>query len=361
VADDAPDEGREKARRLAILLTGGIVLAVVVALATAGLLLRNNSGGKTSDDSDLQVVEYQTPSDAGKDPFTTASDVEGDKVIKFKPAGGTTSSGHSEPFGGSGSLHVCDREKLVEFLLSHKAQRHAWAGVLHIPQDKDSVARYVRSLTPVTLTVDTRVTNHMYVNGRAVPFQSILAAGTAVLVDKYGRPVVRCKCGNPLWWPRDYPRVTCHHCPPHYHPPKWCRWHTYDPWYGYPPDWLPPEWRDPYPTDYPKPKPWVYRKGHDCYVVYPEPPEVEYPPRWYPPTSTYEAPKYYPRRTYHPPAPPSYTSDSDTDMSDHWSDNTDYGSDTDNGSGGCCGGMSNSDSSSSDSSSSDSNMQHQPY
>jgi hypothetical protein len=335
---EVPDRGREKARRFAILLTGGIVVAVVVSLATAGFLVREKptrpaSGGS----SDLQVVEYQSPSDAGEDPFTTASDVAGDEVVRFKPAGGTTSAGGSEPFGGSGSLHVCDREKLVDFLLSHKAQRHAWAGVLRIDADKDSVARYVRSLTPVTLTVDTRVTNHMYLNGRAVPFQSILAAGTAVLVDKYGRPVVRCKCGNPLWWPKDYPRVTCHHCPPHYHPPKWCRWHTYDPWYGYPPEYLPPEWRDPYPTGYPKPKPWVYRKGHDCYVVYPDPPEVEYPPKWYPPQSTYK-PKYYPKRTY---TPPDYSDNSDYTDSSDYSDNTDSG---------CCGHTSDSsDSSISDS------------
>ena len=53
-------------------------------------------------------------------------------------------------------------------------------------------------LTPVTLTRDTRVTNHGYRNGRPTPRQSVLQAGSAVLVDRYGVPRARCGCGNPL-------------------------------------------------------------------------------------------------------------------------------------------------------------------
>ena len=48
------------------------------------------------------------------------------------------------------------------------------------------------------LRTDTRVTNHGFRNGRATPHQSVLQAGTAVLVDQYGVPRVRCYCGNPL-------------------------------------------------------------------------------------------------------------------------------------------------------------------
>ena len=48
------------------------------------------------------------------------------------------------------------------------------------------------------LRVDTRVTNHGFVNGTANPIQEVLQAGTAVLVDKFGVPRLRCYCGNPL-------------------------------------------------------------------------------------------------------------------------------------------------------------------
>jgi hypothetical protein len=266
-------------------------------------------------DQDLQVVEYERPSAAGEDPFTTVADVEGEEVVRFTPASGSAAD-PNEPFGGSGSLHVCDREALVDFLLRNKKQREAWARVLGIDSDKDSVSRYVRSLTPVTLTVDTRVTNHRYVNGRAVPFQSILAAGTAVLVDKYGRPVVRCKCGNPLTWSKDYPRIRCKGCPPDYKPPKPCKWRIYYPWYPYSRDYLPPKWRDPYPKSYPKPKPWVYERGKYCYIIYPDPPGVKYPPRWDPP-NTYTPPPYNP-----PPSPQDYDDGEDSDEQDDSDEHT---------------------------------------
>jgi hypothetical protein len=340
------DEARERARRWAIVLIGGVALVVAGALVGASFLVMGPKGRPSPKGTggDLQVVEYEQPSAAGDDPFTTVADVDGEDVVRFKRTSGSSAVDEAEPFGGSGSLHVCDREALVTFLLSHKQQRRVWAGVLGIDSDKDSVSRYVRSLTPVTLTVDTRITNHMYVNGRAVPFQSILVAGTAVLVDKYGRPVVRCKCGNPLLPPIHYSKIRCKGCPPHYKPPEQCRWRIYNPWYGYPPEWLPPESRDPYPKSYPKPKPWVYQKGKYCYILYPDPPGVDYPPRWYPPQ-----PAYRPKPRYQPTYEPS------DHNSDDYSDNSDS-SDHDSG---CCG----SDNVSSDDYSSDGssdNMTHTP-
>jgi hypothetical protein len=60
---------------------------------------------------------------------------------------------------------------------------------------------FLRSLTPLTLRTDTAVTNHGFEDGRATPFQAVLQAGTAVLVDAKGLPRVRCYCGNPLGEP----------------------------------------------------------------------------------------------------------------------------------------------------------------
>ena len=308
-------ERRRRVPLWVLLLVGGVILALVATTLTLYVMRDETS------DENLQTVQYEAPSAPGEDPFTEAADVEGNHVVRFTPAANSDGepTGSSEPFGGSGSNYVCDRETLLRFLLSNTSRMQAWANVLGIDPDPKVVSRYIRSLTPVTLTVDTRVTNHNYVNGRAVPFQSILAAGTAVLVDKYGRPVARCKCGNPLLEPIYYPKATCKGCPPKYKPPKDCYWNPYPPWWPYPPEYLPPKWRDPYPDDYPKPTYGVDKKGRPCYLPYPEPPPVDYPPRWKPKAKP--GPSYSPGPTYAPGpsyAPkPEHTPDYSPPPNDH--------------------------------------------
>jgi hypothetical protein len=301
MADSDPEREDQRRRRVPlwlILVLAGLVVAVVAAGSVYAL--RNGDS-----DEDLQTVTYEAPSDPGENPFADA-DVQGSDVVRFTPAVNTDGDPlvPNGEFGGSGSNHVCDREKLLDSLLADPGRMRAWANVLGIDPDEDAVSRYIRSLKPVTLAVDTRVTNHSYVNGKAVPFQSILAAGSAVLADKYGRPVVRCKCGNPLREPVYYPKAKCKKCPPKYTPPKPCYWPPYPPWDPYPPEWLPPKWRDPYPEDYPKPRWGTDKKGRPCWIPYPDPPDVKYPPRWYPPKKetpgpTY--PTYSPRPTYSAP------------------------------------------------------------
>lgn len=61
----------------------------------------------------------------------------------------------------------------------------AWAQVLGI--SSAGITAYIAHLTPVLLTNDTLVTNHGYNNGKATSLQSVLATGTAVLVDGPGR------------------------------------------------------------------------------------------------------------------------------------------------------------------------------
>jgi hypothetical protein len=63
------------------------------------------------------------------------------------------------------------------------------------------IESYVGGLTSVRLRFDTRVTNHGFSDGEANPFQSVLQAGTAVLVDGEGVPRAKCNCGNPLLAP----------------------------------------------------------------------------------------------------------------------------------------------------------------
>ena len=53
----------------------------------------------------------------------------------------------------------------------------------------------------MVLTSDTLVTNHTYRDGEVTEVQSVLEAGTAVLVAAVGVPQVKCNSGNPLTEP----------------------------------------------------------------------------------------------------------------------------------------------------------------
>jgi len=139
---------------------------------------------------------------------TTAKLPSSSKPLRVTKVVGTTPG----LYGGSGDQKVCDPDALVAFLGQHPDKAAAWVGALNRdPTLKWSQGRllavgdipqYVSELRPVVLRYDTRVTNHGFVNGVAVPHQSVLQAGTAVLVDSLGVPRVRCPCGNPLIPPK---------------------------------------------------------------------------------------------------------------------------------------------------------------
>ncbi len=77
------------------------------------------------------------------------------------------------------------------------------SGVFHRPprSGPEELPKYLAELTPLLLRADTRVIDHSYVNNTVQPFQAILQAGTAVLVDDHGLPRVRCVSGSPLTRP----------------------------------------------------------------------------------------------------------------------------------------------------------------
>jgi Domain of unknown function (DUF6777) len=183
------------------------LLAILVGVGVAGC------GADGSEEAKGQTVTFQKPTQPGKKPFTKPADVMGTATVQVG----------SGPFGGTGSDLVCDRELLIRSLKAQPEKLREWARTVGISPDFETVARYIRELTPVTLTTDTRVTNHNFVNGRAVGYQSILQAGTAVLVDKDGIPRARCRCGNPLLEPIYYPKATCYGCPKNYTPPPPCQ------------------------------------------------------------------------------------------------------------------------------------------
>lgn len=206
--------------------SGAIVAALLVVaglLVSVGAVVFTLREGETSAGSAAGgEIFLESAANPGTNPFTEPVDpgpVAKAVTVPTSTAGGTTTgpapasvppvsqptSGvapppGSSPYGGSGDDSVCDREKLISFLTANGERARAWAAVLGV--SVDDIPTYVRGLTPTVLLYDTRVTNHGFINGRATAFQSLLQAGTAVLVDAKGNPVVRCRCGNPLFSPQ---------------------------------------------------------------------------------------------------------------------------------------------------------------
>jgi len=169
----------------------------------------------TSDDESASGEIFLDPAgEVGRDPFTSTVAVSGQDVglRDARTASGSgdddavtvRGSSGDEPglYGGTQDQSTCDRQQLIDFLTdpANAAKAEAWADVQAITVA--SIPDFIESLTPVRLRFDTRVTNHGFRDGRATSLQSVLEAGTAVLVDSRGIPRVRCACGNPLLEPQ---------------------------------------------------------------------------------------------------------------------------------------------------------------
>ena len=211
-------------RRAIAIVVGSLLVAIIGGLFVWQALSDSDDGGG----DDVTVLSPREdflfqPADApGPDPFTRSVanvlvDVE-DEGLRS----GVVVAGPGL-YGGTNE-NVCDVDQLIEFLRENPDMARAWAEVqgLTVAELED----YLRSLEPAILLENTLVTNHGYRNGRATPFQAVLEAGTAVLVDEDGIPRARCACGNPLIPPDtpgeeppttsipDVPTTTVTECPP---------------------------------------------------------------------------------------------------------------------------------------------------
>ncbi|WP_324608777.1 DUF6777 domain-containing protein, partial [Streptomyces sp. NRRL WC-3719] len=111
-------------------------------------------------------------------------------------------------YGGTHSLPSCDVDQQARLLAADTAKSRAFAQAAGVTPS--GLGAWLRGLTPVMLRADTRVTGHGYRDGKAVPYQAVLQTGTAVLVDAYGAPRVRCAAGAPLRTAAQAPPATAY-------------------------------------------------------------------------------------------------------------------------------------------------------
>jgi uncharacterized membrane protein YgcG len=179
---------------IAILAAAALALAGVVAALT---LTRKSSP------TDVTLQSVRTP---GANPFMPAVGTDQPRSRPLKGAGGTFPGGTVGLYGGTLKKASCNPQQMVSFLRTHPAKAAAWASVFGIRPA--GIPGYVAGLTPVVLRSDTAVTNHGYIDGHVTSFPAVLQAGTAVLIDRYGQPVTKCFCGNPLTQPTAYAQPT---------------------------------------------------------------------------------------------------------------------------------------------------------
>jgi serine/threonine protein kinase len=191
-------------RKLVVRLT--VVGALLLAAGLGGLVMTLLRPGVTAVAEAAGVPgkhPFMSPSGSSRAPQTSThstspasnSEVGRPSVV----TGSTDVSGNTPGLYGGTQEDRCDPKQLVDFLRAHPDRGAAWAKAQGIP--RDTIADFVTGLTPVVLRTDTAVTNNGFSAGKATPFQAILQAGTAVLVDSVGVPRARCACGNPMTRP----------------------------------------------------------------------------------------------------------------------------------------------------------------
>ncbi|MFD5624969.1 DUF6777 domain-containing protein [Streptomyces sp. NPDC127072] len=212
--------GLKAARRIALVLVAVLIaggcskseqMSVVRAVA-AGISQANpffEEDGRLGKDMRVPEARPSGGVQASNSPGLYGGATGGDATGEDSTGGGSTggddgSSGQGDDggatgeFGGSTKPGTCDVAKLKDFLTDDKnsAKAAEWARVRNIGTGE--IPGHIDRLTPVVLRHDTLVTNHEYEDGKAVPFDALLQAGIAILVDPQGLPAVKCSCGNPL-------------------------------------------------------------------------------------------------------------------------------------------------------------------
>jgi cell division septation protein DedD len=177
--------GKSAVRRIAVLLVGVVVLSGCGDSGPALLPVRAVAAGVAS-----LAPFFDEDAGLGRDQRNLTS---------REPHSGLQQGNAPGLYGGTRKRpKICDIDKLERFLTDPENRNKAqvWADIVGVKVG--GISDYLDDLTPVLLRHDTLVKNHDYKNGEGVPFDALLEAGIAVLVDEQGLPAVKCSCGNPL-------------------------------------------------------------------------------------------------------------------------------------------------------------------
>jgi hypothetical protein len=199
--------------RRPVVIVLAVVAALLLTLLGVGAVLVFSGNDNQLKATPAPELVLEAANSSGTDPFSPSVAVSNrplDPAVRtlahqgpITPRGVQAVDGTAVGLYGGTGESSCDTAELANYLADNPAKAQAWASVFGITVDQ--IPYYLDTLTPVYLGRDTWVTNHSYSGGVATPFQSVLQAGTAVLVDAYGVPRVNCNCGNPLAPPASTP------------------------------------------------------------------------------------------------------------------------------------------------------------
>jgi hypothetical protein len=168
--------------------------AKIVAGAVAAGLVLGGAGAWMAFSGSSAEAAVQSTSFAGAHPTTSPFGTDAPQVAAVAATGPQT--------GDTAGLYAATTPPsctTADFLTQLKADPNKLAGFGGVFQlDAAHVPAFVNSLSPVVLRANTAVTDHPFTDGAFVPEPAVLAAGTAVLVNSYGEPTVKCFNGNPL-------------------------------------------------------------------------------------------------------------------------------------------------------------------
>ncbi|WP_407563967.1 DUF6777 domain-containing protein [Streptomyces sp. 184] len=193
-------------------LAGVAAVALALSVSAASCAAPGQGGRASAADPSAELV-LQPVADRGHNPFTPSTATPDGADPSPSPTASppdsappadpgrhqSVSGGTAGLYGGVRNVPSCDIDRQIAFLGRDPDKQAALAQTLRV--DEADLPGYMRELTTVLLRADTRVTGYGFADDEATAYQSVMQAGSAVLVDDTGVPRVRCASGSPLTAP----------------------------------------------------------------------------------------------------------------------------------------------------------------